>query len=641
MNKLKYDIFISYRREGGYDTAQLLYDRLTQMRYRVSFDLETLRGGKFNTQLYQRIEQCSDVLVIMSKDSLNLRENPDDDWFRLEIAHALKHKKNIVPVFLRDFKFPHKGELPPDIADLVDYQGVTASQEHFDSTLQRICRNFKSKPQRRKWPAVAAIATVILAAAGIGIGLNVDRIFPYPFTQEQKKQVEMLSANMMLVGEAYSEFMSAENELHNAAERSMLAGNKSAFDDAASMFSHRLKKARDQYSAAFAAATDFTHRVDKMPIDYAGMQMFLESLSQELRLADDVVPSLERVCDPNFPCEKDDRLQVLNCKRQMHKTRSDIFSVSVMGIFCKISPDALADFKKISIRWPQFGLLSEPWLRDEKEIERKGEALCNKLEAEIGELQTIVGTQNAALATDLQKFRKKMAEADMTQGLSEKMISANKTLANIKVLMETTKTVPERELALYKKQLMDMGATAEQADAQVAKLRKIAELKQRIVDTQESLGEIKERARTKFAPRDDDDVGMLWGKALRFRTMNMPEDVKHCIEVLRKRNTSEFPSAALDVAEAVFFPKGELPFKSGVLVCSYEPPATNHAIYKIGDVITGVNGKLCLRYEDYRDKAGNAYTIYRRNAKGGFDKLTATLPEGQPRVALVNLMEDE
>ena len=32
---MEYDIFISYRREGGYDTAQLLYDRLTQMGYRV------------------------------------------------------------------------------------------------------------------------------------------------------------------------------------------------------------------------------------------------------------------------------------------------------------------------------------------------------------------------------------------------------------------------------------------------------------------------------------------------------------------------------------------------------------------------------------------------------------------------------
>ena len=634
-----YDIFISYRREGGYDTAQLLYDRLTQMRYRVSFDLETLRGGKFNTQLYQRIEQCSDVLVIMSKDSLNLRENPDDDWFRLEIAHALKHKKNIVPVFLRDFKFPQKGELPSDIADLVDYQGVTASQEHFDSVLQRICRNFKAKPQRRKWPVATAIVTVILAGASVGIGLNVDRIFPYPFTQEQKKQVEMLSANMMLVGEAYSEFMSAENELHDAAERSILAGDKSAFDDAASLFSHRLKKARDQYSAALAAATDFAHRVDNMPIDYAGMQMFLENLDQDLRLADDVVPGLERVCDTNYPCEKDDRLRVLNCKRQMHNTRSDIFSVSVMGIFCKISPDALADFKKFAIRWTQFGLLCESWLRDEKEIERKGEALCNKLEAGIGELRTIVGTQNTALAADLQKFREKMAGADMTQGQSEQMISANKMLANIKTLMETTKTVPERELALYKKQLMDMGATAEQADSQVAKLRKIAELKQRLSSTQESLGEIKERARTKFAPKDEDGIGMVWGKALRFRAMNMPEDVKHCIDVLRKRNTSEFPSAALDVAEAVFFSKDELPFNGGVLVCSYEPPATSHAIYKIGDVITEVNGKSCMRYEDYRGKAGNAYTIYRRNAKGGFDKLTATLPDGQPRVALVNLTE--
>lgn len=41
----KYDIFISYRRDGGYETAQLLYDSLKQLGYRVSFDMETLRGG--------------------------------------------------------------------------------------------------------------------------------------------------------------------------------------------------------------------------------------------------------------------------------------------------------------------------------------------------------------------------------------------------------------------------------------------------------------------------------------------------------------------------------------------------------------------------------------------------------------------
>ena len=119
MKHQKYDIFISYRRDGGYETAQLLYDSLKQLGYRVSFDMETLRGGKFNEQLYSRIEQCSDVLAIMSKNSLALRENREDDWFRLEIAHALKHGKNIVPVFLRDFKFLDKKTLPPEFGRIL------------------------------------------------------------------------------------------------------------------------------------------------------------------------------------------------------------------------------------------------------------------------------------------------------------------------------------------------------------------------------------------------------------------------------------------------------------------------------------------------------------------------------------------
>lgn len=44
-----YDVFISYRRKGWCDTAQLLHDRLTQVRYRVLFDLDMLRGSKLNS----------------------------------------------------------------------------------------------------------------------------------------------------------------------------------------------------------------------------------------------------------------------------------------------------------------------------------------------------------------------------------------------------------------------------------------------------------------------------------------------------------------------------------------------------------------------------------------------------------------
>ena len=179
----------------------------------------------------------------------------------------------------------------------------------------------------------------------------------------------------------------------------------------------------------------------------------------------------------------------------------------------------------------------------------------------------------------------------------------------------------------------------EQAEQIGKKEEEVENLKAQREETQKARAAARERIRKKFAPKDDDDVGMLWGKALRFMSGKMPEDTKLCIDALRRRNTSEFPSMALDTAEAIFLSKKPLPFAGGVLVCSYEPPATSHAIYKIGDVVTEVNGKPCWRYEDYRGKAGNIYTIYRRNAKGEFVKLTEAMPENQPRVALVNLAE--
>ena len=54
----KFDIFISYRRKGGYETAKHLYDLLTRDGYRVSFDIDTLRSGDFDVSLLARVEEC-------------------------------------------------------------------------------------------------------------------------------------------------------------------------------------------------------------------------------------------------------------------------------------------------------------------------------------------------------------------------------------------------------------------------------------------------------------------------------------------------------------------------------------------------------------------------------------------------------
>lgn len=109
--KTKYDIFISYRREGGYDTAKHLNDLLVRDGYKVSFDIDTLRNGDFDKQLLTRINQCKDFILIVDTHAFDrtLKPNfdPKKDWMRQELAHALKKDKNIIPVFLNEIKgFP-------------------------------------------------------------------------------------------------------------------------------------------------------------------------------------------------------------------------------------------------------------------------------------------------------------------------------------------------------------------------------------------------------------------------------------------------------------------------------------------------------------------------------------------------------
>lgn len=143
MNQV-FDIFISYRRkEGGFETANLIHDRLTQAGYKVFMDIENLRSGKFNEQLYRQIDNCKDVIVVLGPNSLERCKN-EGDWVRLEVAHAIKSDKNIVPVFLRNFKRPEE-PLPDDIAELLNYEGIEASQELFNAFLEKLKGKLYSK----------------------------------------------------------------------------------------------------------------------------------------------------------------------------------------------------------------------------------------------------------------------------------------------------------------------------------------------------------------------------------------------------------------------------------------------------------------------------------------------------------------
>lgn len=157
----KYDIFISYRR-SSYDTANLVATRLRADGYSVFFDMETLRTGKFNEQLFGAIEQCQDFVVVLPPNALDRCVN-EDDWVRLEVCHAMKHNKNIIPVILNGFQWPNP--MPVGMEELCNYQAITASSiEYFDLALERMQQRYLISKPHLPVLKVVKIAAVVISA---------------------------------------------------------------------------------------------------------------------------------------------------------------------------------------------------------------------------------------------------------------------------------------------------------------------------------------------------------------------------------------------------------------------------------------------------------------------------------------------
>jgi len=142
-----YQIFISYRRDGGEGLAGRIADRLSSQGYCVFYDVESMRSGTFNTQLFEAIDKCQDVLLILPPNALDRCTNPDD-WVRQEILYSISHNKNIIPVMMRNFTFPNV--LPPELAAIRYMEGVVASNEYFDAVMQKIVSMLISKQVHKK-----------------------------------------------------------------------------------------------------------------------------------------------------------------------------------------------------------------------------------------------------------------------------------------------------------------------------------------------------------------------------------------------------------------------------------------------------------------------------------------------------------
>ena len=178
---MKYDVFVSYRR-SSFESANLIAEKMRSKGYSVFFDVETLRSGKFNEQLYEVIDNCNDFILVLPPNALDKCHN-EEDWVRRELIRAMQGNKNIVPVQLAGFEWP--SPMPQGLEELPNYQAIIAGeQEFFDMSMDRLAGYLKSKPHRdmrkfyKRFAIILASILVVLGLIG-GVIMHSAKVLCY------------------------------------------------------------------------------------------------------------------------------------------------------------------------------------------------------------------------------------------------------------------------------------------------------------------------------------------------------------------------------------------------------------------------------------------------------------------------------
>lgn len=150
----EYDIFISYRRIGGSEMAEELYTQLSMRGYRVFLDREENWTGDYTERLPQYVRDCTDFILVLPKDALNRCAN-EDDMVRIEIATAIEHSKQIIPLYMHGFTMP--AQLPECIATLPNYNGFPTYGMSFKKTLYAVIDRLLSQREQTEIPQTVRV----------------------------------------------------------------------------------------------------------------------------------------------------------------------------------------------------------------------------------------------------------------------------------------------------------------------------------------------------------------------------------------------------------------------------------------------------------------------------------------------------
>jgi len=639
-----YDIFISYRRSGSFETANLIADRLKNAGYRVFFDVESLKSGKFNERLYAVIEQCTDFILVLPENGLD-RCDDQEDWVRLEILHALRHGKNIIPVMLRGFEFPQV--MPKGMEELKNFNAVTAnSHEYFDASIVRL-RSFLKSKRGITWRKYKMQFFSIVAVLAI-----LSCFFGYFKYQDQKHLESICGRETLLMGFEFGKMHVALTEASNA------------------------KEEWEKYLVKFASASPqdtafmrkqfidlINHKINNLPTVQVNTLTDESStvLSKKGIKTEEIVAFYTALC-PSYFKEVYDYLNNLKIYARMP------FVSETISKNARLSHDALVENLKGNY-YAYLGFLttmpkavySDDFYKIRSELSLLSEIPVNKTLKEYESDQDVSFRKYEKIVLEMGQGLNN--ESLNVEGLQHDLDQRKKEFQNVYLSKETVK-LNEKKLGLDEKR------------AELAK-------------KQTDLDEMYKRLLVKCTFTADEDQWMMWGKILRLSTatrnslrlrkeekaqmeINRQEAIRKGVdpsnlseptylvslddmfsEIYKRIDLFEEYNQAKDPLVNEYAPVAKQYFKSlrageiedlGILMIGTENNVV-HPVFKVGDIVIERKGKP-IRYVDEffklkEDPAPNVEKIIRFSADGKKNVRTETVPDTKIMVGFVNLRETE
>lgn len=407
-----YDVFISYRRDGGDMTALYLYEQLTRAGYRVAYDFETLLNGRWDDRILEAVRGCRDLVLVLSPGALdrcvewemknrNSADADKNDWMRLEVACALKHGKNVIPVMLRDFVFPPEDTLPSDIRALRFQNGMSASAEHHRDVFSRLRRMLTSRPSffhRPLAPVAGIVALGIVAAALAVVVPKCRRAEPaYPSTREEVQQVNEVAGAIAMQSAAYQEAVAARKTL--IMETVAAIDDRSSLEPALSLFRRQMERALEKLANAKPSEASF-RALAPTPIPVDVYRALFDNVEIELTDALRTLPgNMVFYAGENNAMALKDRRKCLALAMKRVKLDSQFYALGVIELFHSVSPSALADFRRLATTLTDVPRLSQAWPSDMEQLNIEQSAVIEQLNDVLVQTSAVVGKRNMEVSS--------------------------------------------------------------------------------------------------------------------------------------------------------------------------------------------------------------------------------------------------